>query len=515
MAYGELGPDAPLDRGPGLDARDRQPDGDRAGRSDRDRAGGARRGRAATARSSCASAACRCRPCTADAQPFEIGRAVTLRDGSRRDDHRGRCHRRPARSRPPTLLAADGIDAAVHQPVDDPADRSRRDRARRRAAARSSRSKSTRSTAGSAAPSRRSWSTTHPVRMRLLGVPGVFAPTGSAEFLLEHFGLDAAGHSRRRPRRWCRRDLMARASCPRHRPGHDEHEGPPVRRARRDRGAQASRAGRDRVPAAWLGRAGRARASGAASRRRSTTACPRRRRAQIAAVAVTNQRESVLLWERATGRPVGPVIVWQCRRTADFCETLRDRGLQAQLEATTGLTIDPLFSASKMRWLLDTIPDGDGARRARRALRGHDRQLADLEPDRRRRARLRRHQRLAHAAAQPATGGVGSPSCSSLFSIPRRRPAGGPAVERRLRRGHVRFAGSTGVPIASAIGDSHAALFGHAAFAPGQVKATYGTGSSLMTIVAGAGPLAPRAVDDRRVEPRRHGCSTRSKATSP
>src|SRR5262245_63090041 len=67
----------------------------------------------------------------------------------------------------------------------------------------------------------------------------------------------------------------------------------------------------------------------------------------IGAVAVTNQRESVLLWDRATGSPVAPVILWQCRRTTDFCETLRARGLQTHLERTTGLTIDPLFSRSE------------------------------------------------------------------------------------------------------------------------------------------------------------------------
>ena len=85
----------------------------------------------------------------------------------------------------------------------------------------------------------------------------------------------------------------------------------------------------------------------------------------IAAVAVTNQRESVLLWDRATGQPIGPVIVWQCRRTTDFCATLRDRGLQAQLEAATGLTIDPLFSASKLQVAAHHAAGRDGARRAR------------------------------------------------------------------------------------------------------------------------------------------------------
>src|SRR4029078_4973733 len=86
---------------------------------------------------------------------------------------------------------------------------------------------------------------------------------------------------------------------------------------------------------------------------------------QLATIAITNQRESVALWERASGRPLGPVIVWQCRRTADFCAELRARGLTAWLAERTGLAIDPLFSASKMRWLLDHVEDG-----ARRAERG-------------------------------------------------------------------------------------------------------------------------------------------------
>src|SRR5215471_6456792 len=78
----------------------------------------------------------------------------------------------------------------------------------------------------------------------------------------------------------------------------------------------------------------------------------------VAAVAITNQRESVVLWERATGRPVGPVVVWQCRRSAPFCEELRARGLEPFLREQTGLTIDALFSASKARWLLEHVEGG-------------------------------------------------------------------------------------------------------------------------------------------------------------
>ncbi len=209
----------------------------------------------------------------------------------------------------------------------------------------------------------------------------------------------------------------------------------------------------------------------------------------IDAVGISNQRESVLVWDRATGRPLGPAIVWQCRRTAPFCQALRDRGLGVFLEERTGLTIDPLFSASKIRWLLDAIPDGDrrardgelcagtidswllwnfsgGAVHACDATNASRTQLFNLRAagwD----AELVSTFRIPQAvlpAVKPSSGIFG-------HTIPRGRLGGG-------------------IPIASAIGDSHAALFGHAAFDPGRVKATYGTGSSLMTPVET--PLASR-----------------------
>lgn len=205
---------------------------------------------------------------------------------------------------------------------------------------------------------------------------------------------------------------------------------------------------------------------------------------KVDAVAVTNQRESVLLWDRKTGVPVGPVIVWQCRRTTDFCDTLRSRGLQAHLERVTGLTIDPLFSASKLNWLLTNLPDAmaraeagelcagtidswliwnltGGAVHACDATNASRTQLLNLD------------------------SACWDPELLSLFSI----PAG---ILPAVRGSSWIFGEITaipelkGVPLASAIGDSHAALFGHAAFSPGQVKATYGTGSSLMTIAPGS-----------------------------
>ena len=79
---------------------------------------------------------------------------------------------------------------------------------------------------------------------------------------------------------------------------------------------------------------------------------------QIAALGITNQRETTIVWERATGRAVHNAIVWQCRRTAGICDELNAAGLEDAIRAKTGLPIDAYFSATKARWLLDNIPDG-------------------------------------------------------------------------------------------------------------------------------------------------------------
>lgn len=201
---------------------------------------------------------------------------------------------------------------------------------------------------------------------------------------------------------------------------------------------------------------------------------------QLAAIAITNQRESVTLWERDSGRVLGPVVVWQCRRTADFCTELRERGLAPWLAERTGLAVDPLFSASKMRWLLGHIEDG--LRRAERGelclgtmdswvlwnLTGGAVHACDL-------TNASRTQLLdIHTLHW-------SDELLELFGVPQ-------AALPEVRPSSAYF-GSTvaigrlpaGIPIASMIGDSHAALFGQAGFVPGTVKATYGTGSSLMT----------------------------------
>ena len=84
----------------------------------------------------------------------------------------------------------------------------------------------------------------------------------------------------------------------------------------------------------------------------------------IAGIGITNQRETTVIWDRATGKPIHNAIVWQDRRTADFCERLRAGGHEPEIAAKTGLVLDPYFSASKIAWLLDHVA---GARASRRA----------------------------------------------------------------------------------------------------------------------------------------------------
>jgi glycerol kinase len=204
--------------------------------------------------------------------------------------------------------------------------------------------------------------------------------------------------------------------------------------------------------------------------------------AEIAAVAIANQRESVVVWDSRTGSPVGPCITWQCRRTASFCEELRQRGLESSIRERSGLPVDPLFSASKARWLLANIPHGMARAAAGELcigtvdswllwnLTGGKVHATDLSNASRTQLLNLRHRRWDEELL-------------TVFGIPEAclpvvRSSSG-IFGSTVRCGRL----PAGVPVASLIGDSHAALFGHAAFAPGAVKATYGTGSSLMTLV--------------------------------
>ncbi len=203
-----------------------------------------------------------------------------------------------------------------------------------------------------------------------------------------------------------------------------------------------------------------------------------------AAIGISNQRESAVAWDRKSGAPLGPCISWQCRRTAPFCAELRAKGLERAIVRRTGLAIDPVFSAAKMRWLLERVSDGfAGAAAGEIALGTVDSWLLwNLTAG------------AVHACDLTNASRTQLLNLESLdwdsdllarFGIPR---AALPELrESSYLYGETAAVGRipAGIPVGALIGDSHAALFGHAIFAPGAVKATYGTGSSLMTVTRG------------------------------
>ncbi len=201
---------------------------------------------------------------------------------------------------------------------------------------------------------------------------------------------------------------------------------------------------------------------------------------RLAAIGISNQRETILAWERSSGRPLGPAVIWQCRRTADFCQHLREQGLEPFLRERTGLTIDPLFSASKARWLLKRIEaDGQAASGENVCLGTVDSWLLwNLTAGRIHATDFSNAARTQLFNLRAATW---DDELLKLFEVPASTlpeilPSSGIVAETAAigRLG-------AGIPIASLIGDSHAALFGQCGFVPGSIKATYGTGSSLMT----------------------------------
>ncbi len=209
----------------------------------------------------------------------------------------------------------------------------------------------------------------------------------------------------------------------------------------------------------------------------------------LAAIGLTNQRETALLWDRATGTPLGPAIVWQDRRTADMCVRLRRRGLEPLFRRKTGLLLDPYFSGTKLSWMLDTIP---GARK--RAGRG---ELAFGTVDTWLLWKLtegRTHATDVTNASRTLLfnlrTGDWDPELLKALKIPREvlpeirscsEPFGEVSSITSLR----------GVPILGVAGDQHAALFGQACFKPGMAKNTYGTGCFLL-LQTGMEPVASK-----------------------
>ncbi len=200
--------------------------------------------------------------------------------------------------------------------------------------------------------------------------------------------------------------------------------------------------------------------------------------ADIAAIGITNQRETAIVWDKETGSPVYHAIVWQCRRTSDYCDSLKAKGLEETIHQKTGLKIDAYFSGSKIRWILDQVP---GARE--RAEKG-ELLFGTVE---------------TWLIWKLTKGRVhvtdySNASRTMLFNINTLDWDGEILKELNIPRSMLpkvvpssevygmtdpAFLGGE-IPIGGAVGDQHAALFGQTCFEPGEAKATYGTGSFLL-----------------------------------
>ena len=197
---------------------------------------------------------------------------------------------------------------------------------------------------------------------------------------------------------------------------------------------------------------------------------------QIAAIGITNQRETTIVWEAATGRPIYNAIVWQCRRTADRIERLKAAGWAERIREKTGLIPDAYFSASKIEWILDHVP---GARE--RAERGELRfgtvdswliwNLTDG------RVHATDYTNASRTMLFDIRRLCWDEELLELFRIP---PSLLPVVlpSSGIFGSTDKFGGR--IAIAGTAGDQQAALFGQCGFAPGDVKSTYGTGGFLL-----------------------------------
>ena len=208
---------------------------------------------------------------------------------------------------------------------------------------------------------------------------------------------------------------------------------------------------------------------------------------EIAAVGITNQRETVVVWDRKTGKPVHRAIVWQDRRTGEAMNAMRQAGKETLVQQRTGLLLDPYFSASKFRWILQEVPDGQ----ARAAggelavgtidswlifkLTGGASHVTDVS-------------NASRTMLMNIHNGGWDPELMALFGIPAAvLPRIGPSSGDLGTVDPALFGAP--IPVRSAVGDQQSALFGQLCTKPGQVKCTYGTGCFLL-VFTGADAVA-------------------------
>ena len=200
---------------------------------------------------------------------------------------------------------------------------------------------------------------------------------------------------------------------------------------------------------------------------------------QIAAIGVTNQRETTVVWERKTGRPIHPAIVWQCRRTSEICADLKERSLEEGVRAKTGLVLDPYFSATKIAWILDQV---DGARE--RAERG---ELAFGTIDTwllwyltRGKVHVTDYTNASRTMLFNIDTLTWDDELLDLLRVPKSvLPKVQPSGSIFGRTQNI-LPLPDGIPIAGIAGDQQSALFGQLCTRTGMAKNTYGTGCFLM-----------------------------------
>ncbi len=200
---------------------------------------------------------------------------------------------------------------------------------------------------------------------------------------------------------------------------------------------------------------------------------------RIAGIGITNQRETTLLWDRSSGKPIHKAIVWQDRRTAKFCEQLKKKGFEKKIKKKTGLVLDPYFSGTKIRWLLDHVPQAkERAKRGEIAFGTIDTYLVwrltagkahVTDPSNASRTLLMNLETLKWDSELLKIFGVPASILPAIASS---------SEVYGTTKGLASL--PDGIPIAGIAGDQQAALFGQACFAAGEAKCTYGTGSFIL-----------------------------------
>jgi glycerol kinase len=203
---------------------------------------------------------------------------------------------------------------------------------------------------------------------------------------------------------------------------------------------------------------------------------------EIACIGVTNQRETTILWDRKTGRPVYNAIVWQCRRTAALCEDLKERGFESLVKSKTGLVIDAYFSGTKIKWILDNVP-------AARRLAEQDRLLFGTVETwliwnfTGGKSHVTDYSNASRTMLFDVDNLCWDKELCEMLDIPMNilpKPVPSGAFHGEVTPGMIGLHEIAGIPITGAIGDQPAALFGQCCFSAGQAKNTYGTGCFLL-----------------------------------